>query len=125
MSREEYDGWRQANAVAALGNYRAKRPCADCPTWFRDAALARRACNGAQRARLPTGKHSARRLLQWREAQQRKRSGVRLRRSPDELAVLRADVLARHSTGTSYAQIGRDLGISWSYARNIVLDAAA
>lgn len=127
MSREEYDDWRKANDRTA-GEFRADRPCIDCPRWFRDEALAERRCNGAlrraPRATAKPSKHPPVRLLQWREAQQRKRDGIRIRRSSAEVDALRHAVIERRKSGARWAQIGRELEIDPKYVRQLWTRAA-
>lgn len=126
MSAEEHGDWLRANARCFPAHQRAARPCSDCPAWFRRENLATGTCNGVERR--PGGrsvgkapKHSERRLIQWREAQARKRLGIRLRRSPVEIEMLAARVRALRGLGVSYAAIGRRLGIEQSYARDLAL----
>jgi len=124
MTAEEYAGWRQANAQT-FRNDRARRPCKDCTTEFRNEALLAGACNGVIRSQERPPENHESRLVQWREYNARRKTGTRMRRCAAEVDVLSFRARSLKDEGVSYAAIGRRLGVHPTYARELALRGAA
>ena len=119
MTREELEAWRAANRAVPRKDKRVERPCADCTLEFASAMRLEYKCNGTPRTRgrAPSGKHDERRLLQFREAQARRRAGIRIRRNPQEAAAVRAQIVALYAEGLRTREVAARVGVSTDYAR--------
>ena len=118
MTDREFLLWQRANWHISDHRLRASRPCLDCPMAFADEMRLAGRCNGTPKREAPS-KHDPRRLLQWRQAQARKRAGLRVRRSPAEVAELRERVRSIRAQGKTWAGVGAELGIAGEYARSL------